>query len=164
MKKAYSMNPALREAWLKGRTTHGAYSGGTETPEHYIWRAMIARCSNQKQKDYPLYGGVGITVCTRWLIFVNFLQDMGVRPTPGHSIDRINVSKGYMPSNCRWASRSEQQKNKTTTRRYTDGVFVGTLVECAEHVAISKELAHWRWKNWNTFIKGTIWRELQKQL
>lgn len=162
MRKPYEMNPTLREAWLQGRTTHGAYAGGGETPEHYIWRSMIARCTNPKQLAYKHYGGLGIRVCARWYSFERFLHDMGTRPSTAHSLDRVDVRKGYTPKNCKWSTRSEQQKNKTTTRWYTDGVFIGTLVECAAHVGISKELAHWRWKHWGTFIKGNIWHELQK--
>ena len=162
MKKLHSMNPALREAWLKGRTKHGAYANGGETPAHYIWRAMLARCNNPKQASYAYYGGRGIKVCDSWLVFESFLRDMGERPTPEHSIDRINVNGPYTLSNCRWATKSEQQKNKTSTRLYTDGFFIGTLVECAARAGISKELAHWRWRKWKTFTKGTIWQELQR--
>lgn len=164
MKKPYSMNPALRDAWLQGRTKHGAYANGGETPEHYIWRSMIARCTNPKQQSYKYYGGAGVQVCERWHDFEHFLQDMGTRPSVEHSLERIDVYDGYAPHNCKWATRSEQQKNKTSTRWYTDGIFIGTLVECAAHVGIGKELAHWRWKHWGTFVKGITWHELQKRL
>jgi len=156
------MDDKTRERWMAARYKHGGYAGGIEHPEHYIWRTMIARCNNPKAKHYRLYGGRGITVCRRWLVYKNFLYDIGHRPSSGHSLDRIDNNKGYKPSNCRWATRSQQQKNKSTTRMYSDGVFTGTLVECAVYVGISKELAHWRWKTHNTFKKGESWRELQR--
>ena len=162
MRKPYYMQPEKREAWMATRTIHGGYSGGKETAEHYIWRSMLARCNNPNDSSYPYYGGRGINVCDKWRDYAAFLADMGKRPTTTHSLDRIDVDGDYSPGNCRWATRSEQQKNKTGTRRYTNGVFTGTLVECATLLGISKESAHWRWKNWKTFTKGEVWHELRK--
>lgn len=72
---------------------------------------MKNRCLNPNATDYPRYGGRGIRVCDRWLSFENFLADMGERPN-GTTIDRIDGSKGYEPTNCRWATASEQQRNR----------------------------------------------------
>jgi hypothetical protein len=148
---------------MAARTTHGGYLGGKERPEHYVWRTMHARCTNPNSASYSAYGGRGIKVCKRWAKYEAFLADMGERPSAEHSLERINTNSDYKPSNCRWATRSEQQKNKTSTRWYSNGVFTGTLVECAALLDISKELAHWRWKTQSTFKKGEIWHELQKQ-
>ena len=156
------MTPEQRSKWMAARYKHGGYLGGKERPEHYIWRTMLARCLNPKARNYDIYGARGITVCARWLKYENFLADMGPRPSPDHSLDRKNVDGDYKPSNCRWATRSEQQKNKTSTRLYTNGDFTGTLVECANYLGISKALAHWRMKTWQTFERGAAWRELQK--
>jgi hypothetical protein len=158
------MTPDQRAKWMESRVTHGGYLGGVERPEHYIWRSMHARCYNPKQQSYKYYGALGITVCKRWHVYANFLTDMGGRPTPDHSLERRNTRQGYKPSNCYWATRSEQQKNKTTTKWYTNGVFTGTLVECAAYIGISKSLAHWRWKKFQTFKQGTLWRQLQKNV
>ena len=141
---------------------HGGYLGGKEKPEHYVWRSMLARCSNPKSSGYAYYGGRGIKVCKRWQKYENFYADMGDRPSADHSLERNNSDADYKPSNCRWATRSEQQKNKTTTKWYTNGGFTGTLVECAKFLGISKELAHIRWKTWETFEKDVKWRQLQK--
>ena len=73
---------------------------------------MKQRCTNIKNPDYFDYGGRGIVICTRWNDFENFLADMGVKPTPEHSIDRINGNGNYEPSNCRWATSAEQHKNR----------------------------------------------------
>ena len=156
------MSPELREKWMAARYKHGGYAGGKEQPEHYIWRTMRARCNNPNDRQYFRYGGRGIKVCKRWDSYAKFLSDMGPRPSANHSLDRIKVDGDYKPSNCRWATRSEQQKNKTSTRFYTNGSFTGTLVECAKFVGIGKELAHWRWKTHKTFMKGQSWRELPR--
>jgi hypothetical protein len=80
--------------------------------EYGIWRTMKTRCFNPNHRAYPWYGGKGITVCDRWKdSFENFMQDMGPRPTPGHSIERKNTSLGYSPENCVWIPSTEQMKN-----------------------------------------------------
>ena len=100
------------------------YSGGeknkthglTGTTTYNVWMAMKARCGNPNHEKYPCYGGRGISVCDKWAnSFSAFLEDMGERPA-GKSIDRINVHGDYEPSNCRWASHSEQMRNTTTNR------------------------------------------------
>jgi hypothetical protein len=76
-----------------------------------IWYGMHRRCRNEKDAAYPLYGGRGIRVCERWQSFENFLTDMG-EPPHRLSIDRIDVNGNYEPGNCRWATASQQNKNK----------------------------------------------------
>jgi hypothetical protein len=158
------MDKEKYERWWAARYKHGGYVGGKELPEHYTWRTMHARCNNPNQKNYIYYGGRGITVCERWMTYENFLADMGPRPSNTHSLDRVDNNRGYDPENCQWATRSQQQRNKRATRIYTNGVFEGTLVECATYLGMSKELAHYHWKHNGTFEKGVSWRELPKAL
>jgi hypothetical protein len=86
----------------------------SKTPEYIIWKAMKARCKNSNNK---YYGGRGIKVCDRWVnSFENFIQDMGKMPE-GYSIDRINSDGNYEPSNCRWADRDTQIKNRKNYKK-----------------------------------------------
>lgn len=90
---------------------HGHNVAGKETRTHKSWVSMLQRCKNSRRKDFPDYGGRGIKVCERWSDYVNFLADMGERPE-GMTLDRIDVNGDYEPSNCRWATPSDQQRNK----------------------------------------------------
>jgi hypothetical protein len=85
----------------------------TSLPEYRVWATMKARCSWPKHPNYHNYGGKGVRVCDRWeRSFWLFYEDMGPRPSVSHTIDRMDGTKGYEPSNCRWATRSQQEHNK----------------------------------------------------
>lgn len=93
----------------------------TSHPLYGSWRAMRQRCNSPTCKDYARYGGRGIKVCKRWDNpngdsvwegFINFVNDMGYKPTKDSQIDRINNDEGYCPENCRWASPKENSNNR----------------------------------------------------
>jgi hypothetical protein len=73
---------------------------------------MIQRCTNPKHPSYTNYGGRGIKICKEWFAFKNFLSDMGERPNTSLTLERINNDGDYEPSNCKWATRTEQLRNK----------------------------------------------------
>lgn len=88
--------------------------GMSNSDEYRIWQGIRMRCLNPNVKNYNRYGGAGITICDRWVnSFENFYADMGGRPSKTHSVDRINNDGNYEPSNCRWATPSEQGNNTT---------------------------------------------------
>lgn len=98
-----------KDAVSARHTKHGLY----RNVEFNVWRGMVGRCHNPKHADFGDYGGRGISVCDRWRdSFGAFLSDMGARPSRLHSIDRIDGRIGYEPGNCRWATPSEQMRNR----------------------------------------------------
>lgn len=107
------------------------------TPEYRAWQSLKNRCTNPNARDYPYYGGRGIKVCQRWLnSFENFLADMGRRPTPQHSLDRIDPDGDYEPSNCRWATKQEQARNRAyaSTKAWLLAERLGVKQNTAYHM------------------------------
>lgn len=80
-----------------------------------VWNNMHARCYKPQRSNYQFYGGKGIRVCERWHVFQNFVDDMGPR-APGMTLERNKIDQDYSPSNCRWATRAEQNQNRSITR------------------------------------------------
>lgn len=95
----------------KNKTTHGMC--GTST--YSVWSNMLQRCNNTKNTSYKDYGGRGIKVCKKWHNFKEFLKDMGVKPTR-KTLDRIKNSGNYKKSNCRWATKKQQNRNTRVSR------------------------------------------------
>lgn len=98
--------------------THGM----SYTSTYRSWLSMRNRCYRKGSEKYPMYGAKGIKVCKRWRnSFENFLEDMGERPE-GMTLDRIDGTKGYSPSNCRWATPTQQARNTRIRKDNTTGV------------------------------------------
>lgn len=94
-------------------TVHGEASRGGKSPEYKTWVGIIKRCTDPKAKGWPNYGGRGIHICDEWRhSYAAFLADVGRKPSPRHSIDRIDNDGNYEPGNVRWATRSEQNSNQ----------------------------------------------------
>lgn len=113
------------------------------TPTYRSWVRMIKRCSDPKNNRYYRYGARGIKVCDRWLLFENFFADMGERP-PGKQIDRINNDGNYEPSNCRWATRIEQARNKSNNTVVQVGKTPLTLAEWSEKTGVERRTISYR--------------------
>lgn len=95
----------------------------TETVEDTTYYRMKTRCYNQNYMYFHRYGGRGIKVCERWLNSKSlFISDMGTRPSSKHSLDRVDNDGDYEPTNCRWATLSEQASNKGMLKSNTSGV------------------------------------------
>lgn len=93
----------------------GFKHGHSGSPEHNSWTEMNKRCNSAASSRFAYYGGRGINICDRWAKFENFLTDMGQKPSPAHTLDRIDPEGHYTPENCRWATRKLQSRNKRNT-------------------------------------------------
>ena len=102
----------VRKRFYPTGVDHPMFRHGMKgSPTWRSWQSMLDRCTNSKSLNYHKYGGRGIKVCAEWLFFEHFYADMGVRPE-GKTLDRIDTYGNYEPGNCRWATLSEQNKNR----------------------------------------------------
>lgn len=112
--------------------------GQSNTRLYKIWRGMVRRTTEPNYPDYPHYGGRGITVCAEWReSFEAFARDMGPSYRDDLTLDRIDNNGNYEPSNCRWATSTEQARNKRSNRLLTFNGKTMPISAWAEHLAIS---------------------------
>lgn len=111
-----------------------------------VWRYMLRRCIDPRDKAYAHYGGRGISVCDRWLDRKAFVADMGPRPSHRHQIDRIDTNGNYEPGNCRWATPKEQSRNTRRNVLVTIDGHTRCVAEWAEVFGISPHRIHQRLK------------------
>lgn len=122
--------------------THGL----VKTPTYRSWTSMRQRCLNPNATGYHRYGGRGIRVCDRWASsFEAFLADMGERPSLAHTLERIDNNAHYEPGNCRWATKTEQQRNRRVARLVTYNGETKTIHEWAK-------------------LKGLLWTTINQRL
>lgn len=111
--------------------------GMSETSEFRVWSRMKRRCLDPNYRAYRWYGALGVVVCEAWNnSFAAFLSDMGHRPSPQHTLDRIDPEGDYGPDNCRWATWKEQAANKRRTIRVTYQGETKALTEWSEKLGI----------------------------
>lgn len=129
----YGASDRCRECANRSIQTHGLSS----SPVYNIWQGIKQRCTNPAAGMWHLYGGRGITMAPEWLTsFERFAADMGPRPSPKHSIDRIDNDGPYEPQNCRWATKSEQSRNTRRNVYWTHQGRTMTVVEWAEELGV----------------------------
>lgn len=128
-----------------GKRTHGR----SRTSEHNIWMTMQARCDDLNNL---LYGGRGVKVCSRWRGpngFEVFMADLGPRPSKSHSLDRYPNSDGdYEPGNVRWATASEQARNRRSNLSYTYQGQTKCLTDWSKELGISATALYYRITRW----------------
>ena len=118
-------------------TRHGQSSGDRRGGGYRCWEAMKDRCQNRASRSFPKWGGRGITVTDRWSTFEQFISDMGPRPSPKHTLDRIDNCGNYEPSNCRWALPVVQMRNRRNNLHLTAFGRTMLLVEWADETGIN---------------------------
>ena len=132
---------------VKHQTTrHGHSKNKKQSKTYNTWASMIQRCTNPKNVKYSRYGASGITVCSEWMLFDNFLRDMGERPE-NTTIDRIDGTKGYFKKNCRWATPKQQQRNLTNNVHVTFGGQTYILADLAKKLNLDFMTLRYRIKN-----------------
>src|SRR5437899_2772542 len=133
--------------------THGM----SHLPEYRVWHMMKQRCRNPNTIRFENYGGRGITACKRWDKFVNFYADMGPRPSSKHTLDRIDNDGPYKKSNCRWAIRKVQQRNRRGNRMVKYCGESVTLMEWSERLGINVRTLYSRFnRGWNAKTAFTL--------
>ncbi len=132
------MNPKLagnKHAWK-----HGWFG----TSEYQTWADMIRRCGCPRSHNYKHYGGRGIAVCDEWKSFVNFIRDMGPRPSPELTIERRDNDGNYTPDNCYWGTKKEQSRNRRISTFYTHDGHTRCLAEWSDLSGIPPDTLSWR--------------------
>jgi hypothetical protein len=149
----------------KDNAKHGE-AVGNGTKEYRAWRRMLFSCYNENAKEYDNYGGRGIKVCDRWLDpangFTDFLSCVGRAPSPKHSIDRIDVNGHYEPKNVRWATSTEQGRNRRNNRLLTAFGETKTLSEFSAQFNVCSVAVAWRLdRGWS--VEDALTKPMQKK-
>ena len=129
-----------------------------------LWRGMLRRCLDPRDKSFPAYGGRGIDVCDRWInSFGSFVSDMGPRPE-GTSLDRVDNDKGYSKGNCRWATPREQSNNRRNTIFIDfNGVRIPFSFICSG-LGVQRDTAYSRFlRGYHIGVPAKEWRSIEQK-
>ena len=127
---------------VEANIRHGHNRGQQPTSEYMAWLSAKKRCSNSSNASFHRYGARGIRICTRWCnSFKSFLQDMGPKPDPSYSLDRVDPNGDYEPTNCRWAPIGVQSRNRSGIRWYEFEGQAALLGDIAAFLGVSREEA-----------------------
>ncbi len=113
---------------------------------------MVRRCTEPSHQQWDDYGGRGITVCDRWLVFENFLADVGDRPV-GLTLDRVKNDRGYEPGNTKWSTPLEQARNRRRRETWVSPHNIEEILGRLEHGESQKSIAHRLGLNASTISK-----------
>ncbi len=139
-------------------TSHGM----RKSKEYKTWQGMIQRCTNPSAPNYSQYGGRGVGICNSWLKFENFFADMGSRPK-GMTLDRIDNDGNYDLENCRWATDSEQHRNKRNNVMVTFNGKIKCLAAWAEEAGMIRDTLHTRLVKLNWSIEKSLTTPVKKK-
>lgn len=142
---AHGQRPAFPNLLLGGVVKHGHAKRGATSKEYCAWANAVARCTNPGHPSFARYGARGITVCEKWLnSFAQFLADMGLSPSPKHTLERKNNDLGYSADNCRWATRKEQSINTRCSRGLTHNGRTMSVREWAKEIGVHHSTLQYR--------------------
>lgn len=145
-----------RNTPLRKGTFHPTH-GLSRTAEYKIWGGMVNRCYNEADETYQAYGARGITVCDEWRWdFPAFLAYIGPRPSPKHSIDRIDNDGNYEPGNVRWATSREQALNRSNSITVNLLGREMPLADAAIAAGVPYVTMYWRYKNGKPLIRSLL--------
>lgn len=141
------VNKSISSARRRGSSVNGA---SVDHPTEWLaWSNMINRCYDKGNPQFDDYGGRGIKVCPRWRSFWNFLADMGKKPSPELTLERVNNNEGYSPDNCKWATRHEQTRNERRNVNITFRGVTKCLTGWASEIGISTFSLKRRLERWD---------------
>lgn len=119
-------------------------SARRRAPEYDAWSNIIQRCTNPAHPNFKHYGGRGVSVCDRWRSYDDFLADVGLRPSPRHTIERADNERGYEPGNARWATWAEQARNRRTSRLLTAQGVTMNIADWAARLGVCTSVLIYR--------------------